>query len=152
MPEIEDLVPTLANLPRHEYSELIRQVDERRRRAVEGDSLENWPNDATSKDEFAAWIACQHFAIDKGITRILYLPAGAPAEEVRLLEVNALASLPENAPLQAVDFMPDIEGVHYSLFVADATPRQFEEILSGRLALPAGWQLAGYQEIPAMKR
>jgi hypothetical protein len=100
-----------------------------------------------SKDEFVAWIARQHFAIDKGITRILFLPTGAPAEEVRLLEVNVLASLPENGPVEAVDFMPDIEGVHYTLFVADVTPSQLDAILNGRLPLPNGWQLEGHREL-----
>ena len=31
---INDLVPTLAKLPRHEYADLIRQVDEQRRQAA----------------------------------------------------------------------------------------------------------------------
>ena len=140
-----DLVPTLANLPRREYAELIKQVDDQRRQAAERESREHRPRNGMSKEEFAAWIARQHFAIDKGLTQILYLPAGAPAEEVRLLEVNSLASLPENGPVEAVDFMPDIEGVLYSLFVADVTPRQFEAIMNHQHPLPRGWQLDGYQ-------
>ncbi|MEX0715169.1 MAG: hypothetical protein WD066_01210 [Planctomycetaceae bacterium] len=152
MPGIEKLVPTLASLPRREYSDLIRQVDEQRRKAAEFDSADDWPSNAASRDEFAVWIARRHFAIDKGIVRILHLPTGAPVDEVRLLEVNALAQLPEDAPVEAVDFMPDIEGVSYSLYVADVTPRQLEEILGGRLALPDGWQLAGHQELSAAER
>lgn len=152
MSRIEDLVPTLANLPRREYSELIRQVDEQRRKTAERESLEDWPSAQASRDEFAAWIAKQHVAIDKGITRILHLPTGAPADEVRLLEVNELARIPENAPVEAVDFMPEIEGIHYSLFVADVTPRQLEGILKGQLALPADWRLDGYQELAAAEQ
>lgn len=152
MPNMNELVPTLANLPRHEYAELIRQVDEQRRQAAEREALRHPPRNGMTKEEFVAWIARQHFAIDKGITRILYLPTGAPAEEVRLLEINALASLPENGPVEAVDFMPDIEGAHYTLFVADVTPRQLDAILNGQLPLPRGWQLEGYQEFPDTAR
>jgi hypothetical protein len=43
--------------------------------------------------------------------------------------------------------MPDIEGIHYTLFVADVTPRQLEAIMNRQLPLPKGWQLDGYQEI-----
>ncbi len=148
MPTINDLVPTLAKLPRHEYADLIRQVDEQRRQAAVNAAQQNPPRRGMSKEDFVAWIARQHFAIDKGITRILYLPAGAPPEEVRLLEVNVLASLPENGPVDAVDFMPDIDGVPFTLFVADVTPRQFEAIMNRQLPLPSGWQLDGAQEIP----
>jgi hypothetical protein len=147
MANINDLIPRLANLPRREYTALIRQVDERRRQAAKREAQQHWPRNGMSKEEFVTWIARQHFAIDKGIARILYLPTGAPAEEVRLLEANALASLPENGPVEAVDFMPDIEGVHYTLFVADVTPRQLDAILNRQLPLPNGWQLDGYQEI-----
>ncbi len=152
MPNINDLVPTLANLPRHEYAALIRLVDEQRRKAAEREAQQHCPRKGMSKEEFVTWIARQHFAIDKGITRILYLPTGAPAEEVRLLEANALASLPENGPVEAVDFMPDIEGVHYTLFVADVTPRQLDAIMNLQLPLPKGWHLDGYQEIPEAGR
>jgi hypothetical protein len=69
-----------------------------------------------------------------------------------LLEVNDLANIPESAPVVAIDFMPDIEGIEFSLFVADVTPRQFEEIRNGRLALPDGWQLAGHREIAPIER
>lgn len=142
MSEINDLIPTLANLPSREYAELIRQVDAQRRHAVEHDPEQQRPRKGISKEELAKWIARQHFAIDKGIARIVYLPCGAPDYEVRLLEVNELASLPENGPVEAVDFMLDIEGIDFSLFVADVTPRQFEAITRGSLSLPKGWELS----------
>ncbi|AGA25006.1 hypothetical protein [Singulisphaera acidiphila] len=147
MPDVEELFKQLRELPQRQYSDLIRKVDGERRQAVEREERERPPARGMSPLEFAQWIARRHFAIDKGISQILYLPSEAPAEEVRLLEVNELAHIPENAPIEAVDFMPDIEGVTYQLFVADVTPRQFDAILAGRLALPAGWVLEGYQAI-----
>jgi hypothetical protein len=147
MANIDDLIPTLTNLPRHQYAELIRQVDQQRRQAAEYEERDLRPRNGMSKDEFVAWIARQHFAIDKGISKILYLPTGAPLDEVRLLEVNTLANLPENGSVEAVDFMPDIEGIHFTLFVADVTPRQLESIMNRQLPLPKGWHLDGCREI-----
>ena len=63
------------------------------------------------------------------------------------MEVNELAAIPENAPVEAVDFLPELAGLDYSLFVADVTPRQFEAITNGETPLPAGWKLKGFQEI-----
>lgn len=101
-----------------------------------------------TRDEFAHWIGRRHFEIDKGISRILHLPTGAPPDEVRLLEVNELAAIPENAPIEALDFTPDLDGMPYRLVVADVTPRQYEAIQVGTLPLPAGWSLDGSQAIP----
>jgi hypothetical protein len=105
-----------------------------------------------TKDSFVQWIVSHHFAIDKGITKILHLPAGAPEKEVRLLEVNELATIPENGTVQAFDFMPDIEGIDYTLFVADVTPKQLDAILQGEPLLPKGWRLEGYQAFEASDR
>jgi hypothetical protein len=148
MPNVEELLPLLTSMPRREYADLIRRVDTQRRQAAEREAQKYRPRNEMSKDEFVDWIAAQHFAIDKGLSRILYFPSGAPAEEVRLLEVNVLARLPENAPVEALDFLLDIEGVDFTLFVADVTPRQFDAVMKGELALPKGWQMDGYREIP----
>jgi hypothetical protein len=148
MTDLQGLVKQLAELPRDQYSDLIQQVDAERRQAVEREENEHPPRPEMNRDEFARWIARRHFAIDKGIRRILYLPTGAPPEEVRLLEVNVLASIPEAAPVEAVDFMPEIEGITYTLFVADVSPHQLDAVMKDRLALPPGWDLTDHQEIP----
>jgi hypothetical protein len=152
MPDINELVPTLVNLPRHQYADLIRRVDAERRQAAEREAAQHRPRNGMSKEEFVDWIVKEHFAADKGIVKIVYLPADAPAEEVRLLEVNSLASLPENGPVEAVDFMPDVEGVPFTLFVADVTPRQFEAIVNRQLDLPRGWRLENYRTFPPVDR
>ena len=149
MLEVDDLYRHLLDLPRSKYSDLIRRVDAERRQSVEQEERDHPPPSAMSRDEFAHWIGRSHFAIDKGISQILYLPTGAPPEEVRLLEVNELVHIPENAPVEGLDFMPDIAGIDYRLFVADVTPRQFQAIQEGALALPAGWSLERSQLIPA---
>lgn len=148
MPDVQELFKQLRDLPPRQYSDLIRKVDVERRQAVEREDRDHPPSGAMSRDEFARWIARQHFAIDKGITRIFHLPNGAPDQDVRLLEINELASIPENAPIEAVDFAPDIEGVHFRLFVADVTPHQLEGIQANHAKLPAGWNFEGADEIP----
>src|SRR5437868_3459643 len=87
MLDVNDLYRHLLDLPRSKYSDLIRRVDAERRQAVEREERDHPPSGAMSRDEFANWIGRRHFAIDKGISQILYLPSGAPPEEVRLLEV-----------------------------------------------------------------
>ncbi|MEO6812139.1 MAG: hypothetical protein ABI353_23770 [Isosphaeraceae bacterium] len=147
MTDLQGLVKQLAELPRDQYSNLIQQVDAERRHAVEQQERAHPPSQTMSRDEFARWIGRRHFAIDKGIRRILYLPTGAPTGEVRLLEVNVLASIPETAPVEAVDFMPEIEGINYTLFVADVSPHQLDAVMKNQLALPPGWDMRDHQEI-----
>jgi hypothetical protein len=144
MTELEQLTERLKAMPRRQYAELIRKVDAERRRMFEGEENINPLARGMSKDSFVEWIARHHFAIDKGIKKILYLPTGAPEKEVRLLEVNELANIPENGTVEAFDFMPDIEGVDYSLFVADVTPKQLDAIIQGKLLLPKEWRLEGH--------
>jgi hypothetical protein len=145
MTELEQLTEQLKALPRGQYVELIRQVDVERRKTAERIENNHPPGRGMSRDSFVQWIVARHFAVDKGIVKILYLPAGAPEKEVRLLEVNELATIPENGTVEAFDFMPDIEGVDYALFVADVTPRQFAAIMQGKPLLPRGWRLDGHQ-------
>src|SRR5438270_6346750 len=87
MTELEQLTEQLKGLPRRQYVELIRKVDAERRKVAEREN-NHPPVSGMTKESFIQWIARHHFAIDKGITKILYLPAGAPDKEVRLLEVN----------------------------------------------------------------
>jgi hypothetical protein len=145
MTDLEQLTERLKALPRRQYAELIRKVDAERRKVVEQQESNNPPAPGMSKESFVEWIVRHHFAIDKGITKILYLPAGAPEKEVRLLEINELASIPENGTVEAFDFMPHIEGVDYALVVADVTPKQWDAIMQGKPLLPKGWRLDGHR-------
>jgi hypothetical protein len=141
MTELEQLTEQLKALPRRQFVDLIRKVDAENRRAVELEEHNRAPAPGMTKDSFAEWIARHHFAVDKGLSKILYMPGGAPEKEVRLLEVNELARIPENGTVEAFDFMPEIAGINYSLIVADVTPGQFDAIMQGKLLLPKGWRL-----------
>ena len=95
-----------------------------------------------TRDEFARWIALKHLAVDPEIREIHYLPANAPLREVRLLEVNARLAVPSlPGSVEPVDFMPDIDGLDFSLLVADVTPEEWEAIRQRELPLPEGWVL-----------
>jgi hypothetical protein len=64
------------------------------------------------------------------------------------LEINELARIPEQAPIEAFDYNPNIPGLDYLVFVADVSPRQFELLQKGEIAPPKGWSLTGAREIP----
>ena len=90
----------------------------------------------------AAWIAKKHFLADSGIREVWYLPLGAPADEIRFLELNDVSPSVETKP-DAIDFGLDIEGVRFRLVVADITSEQLEQIKQDPSHLPSGWSLDG---------
>ena len=146
MPDLDELLQQLVRLPRRDYSALIHRVDRERRQGVEREGGEV-PAAGIDRDGFARWVGDRHYSFDKGITRVIYLPDNAPPDEVRLLEVNSLAAIPEDAPVAALDFTPDIDGIDYKLFVADVTPGQFDKIQRNDLPLPEGWSLRDSRDI-----
>ena len=69
---------------------------------------------------------------------------GAPADEIRFVEVNdRLAGAESKA--EAIDFGLDIEGARFRLFVADVTTDQLERVKQDPSRLPRGWSLTGNQ-------
>ena len=54
----------------------------------------------------------------------------------------------ETTPPEPIDFGVDIGSAEaHTLYVLDATPAQWNAILSKKLPLPAGWTLDGGQEL-----
>ncbi len=97
-----------------------------------------------TRDDMAAWYAKRHLETDPGIRDVYYLSADAPAEEIRLVEVNELIAVLDKAPLEPIDFGVDVGGAAaHRLMVLDVTPSQWDQISSGKLPLPATWSLAG---------
>jgi hypothetical protein len=93
-----------------------------------------------SRDEVAAWVARQHLLADSGIREVWYLPQGAPADEIRFLELNDRFAA-NGSKVEAIDFGLDIDGTRFRLLVADITSEQLEEIKSDPSRLPTGWSL-----------
>lgn len=104
---------------------------------------------AFDRDLLAAWYAKRHMEIDPGVVEIHYLPANSPDREIRLLEVNRLIPELLDSGLEPIDFGVDIgETGGHTLVVLDVTPHQWDEIESGRLSLPPGWQTVGRRTFP----
>lgn len=102
--------------------------------------------DATP-EQFAHWIGRRHLESDWALERVIYMPTGAPRDEVRLLEVNRLLNPSDPDVVEPLDFTPSTE-LPYRLFVADVTTDQWERIRqSPESALPAGWKLEAHQTI-----
>lgn len=101
---------------------------------------------AVDRDTLAHWYANRHLDIDGAVALILHLSKDAPAREIRLLEVDTMAS--ETTPLEPIDFGVDIRGADaHTLNVLDVTPGQWEDIRAGTLALRDGWTLDGSEEL-----
>ncbi|MHC5538909.1 hypothetical protein ACYOEI_11875 [Singulisphaera rosea] len=90
----------------------------------------------------ARWITRKHLASDSSIRVALYLPTGAPADEIRLLGVNDRLTLSEaeRRNVEPIEFGLNVQGAPFRLFVADITSERLEAISASRLPLPHGWE------------
>ena len=148
MTDLDILREQLIKMPRWAYSDLILEVDAERRAKVRRWEAEHPLRPDMTRDEFASWIARQHFLYDKGVRRIIEFPSDAPPDEVRLIEVNALAPMPELAPIAPFDMTPDSEeSPPFRVVSAVIGPRQIDGALNGEIPLPDGWRLQGYREV-----
>jgi hypothetical protein len=95
------------------------------------------------KAAFAEWLARQHLRFDSRLTQAIYLPAGAPDDEVRLLEVNT-GLYPEPGELiKPIETTPAVRDLPFRVRVADVTPEEWQRIQKNPDLLPAGWNLEG---------
>lgn len=104
------------------------------------------PTATFNRDSIAATYARRHKKTDPAIRAIHYLPAGAPQNEIRLVEVNE--AITGTAGPEPIDFGVDSGTPNeHKLIVFDVTPEQWDEVREGTLPLPEGWTLEGSQEI-----
>jgi hypothetical protein len=141
MADTTKLVQELTELDEAEWMTVMEGACEKRNRNRRNDEGE--PKPGVSREAFAEWVARRHLASDPGLKSVTYLPAGAPPNEVRLVEENALLTAPQNGHLEPVDFSPGIQGIDFDVFVLDVTPEQWAQIRAKNLALPQGWSLEG---------
>ena len=140
MPVIDQLVEELTQLGDADFVTVIEHA--RRRRLAQQPPAPERPREF-DREALAEWYARRHLNVDPTIREVIYLPGGAPANEIRLIEVNALSTVPDESSVEALDFGvdADLPGAH-RLFVADVTPAQWDRVRAGALALPNGWELA----------
>ncbi len=138
-----ELASTAEQLDEEQWFEFLEELDAVSRRRQQGKQVEPEPP-SPERDGMALWIARRHLAADSGIQKVVYLPKGAPADEIRLLEVNDRQAPPESGgtKIEPIDFGLNVEGVSLRLMVADITSEQLDAIQAGRLALPPGWDPA----------
>jgi hypothetical protein len=142
MPNPTELARQAENLDDQQWYEFLDALDEVSRRRRQQRDEEDRPADM-SRDSVAHWIAGRHFAADRSIREVWYLPIGAPSEEIRLIEINDFHSGPDETPLTAVDFGLDLDGCDFRLLVVDITSDQADQVRQGTLALPDGWAIDG---------
>jgi hypothetical protein len=138
-----ELARQVEQLDDEDWYDFLDALDEvsRRRREREPES----PAPAgTSRDEVAAWMAREHIIADSGIREVWYLPVGAPADEIRFLDVSDRLAGPDGR-IGALEFGLNIEGVPFHLRVADVTSEQLDQAKRDPSLLPAGWSLEGSQ-------
>jgi hypothetical protein len=131
--------PDAEQIDDEQWFDYLDEVDEvaRRRRDLPPDSPAG-----KGRDDVAAWLARKHLIADNAIREVWYLPEGAPADEIRLLELNDRLAGPEfESNPEAIDFGLDVEGARFRLSVADVTSEQLERIRENPSRLPPGWSL-----------
>ncbi|HZW33589.1 MAG TPA: hypothetical protein VFF52_22910 [Isosphaeraceae bacterium] len=144
MPGHEELIQTLAQLDPATLEEVVSAAYRQRSQRTEAIDQER-PNPEATAEQFAQWLAQRHLASDMALERVVYLPTGAPADEIRLLEVNRLLNPPDLDTIEPLDFTPDIDPA-FKVFVADVTTDQWERIQrTPESILPSGWELKDYK-------
>ncbi|HYV34308.1 MAG TPA: hypothetical protein VE988_01305, partial [Gemmataceae bacterium] len=133
----------LAELPEEKWYEELDRLDDAARKRRQGNGTVSAPL-GKGRDDVAAWVAKNHFLVDSSIRQVLYLPKGAAADEIRLLEVSDRLSGPEGK-LEALDFGLDVDGEPFHLLVADVTTDQLDQIKRDQSGLPRGWLLEGHK-------
>jgi hypothetical protein len=92
---------------------------------------------------FASWLARQHLKFDSRLTQVIYLPSGAPQNEVRMLEVNTGLYPAPRDPIIPVETTPAVNDLPFRVMIADVTPDEWNQIQSNPGLLPSGWNLEG---------
>src|SRR4051794_8005990 len=94
MPDREELIQALAQLDPATLEEVVTTAYRRRSDPAEA-AVQQKPDPQATPQQFAEWLAHRHLSSDAAIERVVYLPAGAPHNEIRLLEVNRFLNLPD---------------------------------------------------------
>ncbi len=92
---------------------------------------------------FATWLARQHLRFDKRLSEVIYLPTGAPDDQVRLLEINTGLYPEPGSPVVPIGATPAVSDFPFHVWVADVTPDEWTQIHANPGLLPLGWTLEG---------
>jgi len=139
MPSREELIHALAQLDSVTLEDVVNTAY-RQRDHTEA-TAQARPGSQATPEQFAQWLAQRHLSTDAAIERVVYLPAGAPENEIRLLEINRFLNSPDTESIEPLDFTPEMD-LPYRVFVADITSEQWVRVKEEPDAyLPPGWRL-----------
>jgi len=142
MPNPEELIQALAELDPATLENVINTAYNRRRDPARPAR----PDPVEGPGPFARWLAQRHMETDAAIERVVYLPTGAPNDEIRLLEVNRFLYPPDNDVIEPLEFSSGGVDLPFRVFVADITQEQWERIQrEPDLISQLGWQLKDKQ-------
>jgi hypothetical protein len=138
MPNREELIRALTQLDPATLEEVVTTAYRQRYDTLPDDQVR--PDRHDTPEQFARWLAQRHLSTDAALERVIYLPTGAPENEIRLLEVNRFLNQSDTQAIEPLDFTPEMD-LPYRVFVADITSDQWEHVQrGGDAALPPGWQ------------
>lgn len=141
----EELIQALTRLDPAALEEVVTTAYRRRNDTEPGDLVR--PDRHATPDQFAHWLARRHLSTDAALEQVVYLPTGAPENEIRLLEVNRFLNQADTQPIEPLDFTPEMDPP-YRVFVADITSDQWDRVQQeGDSILPPGWRFRDNQVI-----
>jgi hypothetical protein len=88
------------------------------------------------------FLAQNNFEVEDGLELVVWLRQGA-GDTIRFIEVNRNGF--PTGRIEAFYFAPS-EDVPFRTYLADITPNEWQQILSGVIPLPEGWSLEGRRE------
>jgi hypothetical protein len=139
MPDREELIQALTQLDPAALEDVVSTAYRRRYDTEVATQVE--PDHQATPEQFARWLAQRHLSTDAALERVVYLPTGAPENEIRLLEINRFLNTPDIQVIEPLDFTPETD-LPYRVFVADITSDQWDLVQrEPNSVLPPGWRL-----------
>jgi len=96
----------------------------------------------TQVDGLVQRLVHDHFDLEEGIERIIWVKNGDAQQDIRLIEVNR-DTIPAG-DFYAFYFAPS-EDFPLPIRIGDATPDEWEKIQRGEIGLPSGWSLKQFK-------
>jgi hypothetical protein len=135
--QFEQLFPPLEKRSEEEWFDVLDEADEAAR-ARKGRDEDPEPPVGTPVPEIARWIAKRQLVTSASLSKIVYLPDQAPADEIRLLAVNDRATQVNPKPFT---YGVELAGRPFKLSIVDLDTEQLQNTERDPALLPAGWSL-----------
>jgi len=118
-----------------DYLDRVDEVSRKRRTRVD---TEKEP-DGSNRDEVAHWLAKGHMLVDTAIREVLYLPADAESDEIRLIETSDRFPNPNDDRIEPFESRQFVGGKSFRLKIVDVNSEQLTRLIHQPKLLPKGW-------------